>query len=150
MKPSTDILTGNDAILDECIEAFAQARDAIFSALDKLYKVHRDELWRGRYDSWAEFCQDGLKRSRSLGDQYVAIYQHYVLDGTLTVNELKEADHALLYKYRKLKGTPKEQYDTIISLQNNNQSIRTIKTIEDGHTCEPVTVCKHCWKRMEI
>ena len=135
-------------ILTDCIEAFNQARGAIADALELLWSVNKQEAWKGSYNSFSEFCEDGLQISRSTGNQYVAIYQHYVAEGCITVKQLRNADMNKLYRAISLTGTPEQQYSKALTLSRSE--LRNEKTEEDGHECTPVTVCSKCWKRMEI
>lgn len=135
-------------LLDDCIQKFHSARFSIAEAMASLYLVKKNESWEGKFSSWQEFCEDGLKYSRSLCDQYCANYEHYILKGSLTVNDLVKADMAKLYKARHLKGTPVEHYALVLT--HGRGELRDALNDETGHQHEPETItwCKGCHKRI--
>lgn len=131
-------------IVDECIEKFQNARGSVADAIESLYHVHKTEAWVERYGSFSEFCEEGLKISKSLGSQYVAIYGRYIEEGGLTVERLRDVDTAKLYRALKQPGTPQEQYAIATTWSRND--FRDDKK-EDGHEHQWAEYCGVCWKK---
>lgn len=136
MTPTTTLLT-------DCIRAFTEARGKIADAMESLWKVHEAKAWEGEYESWTDFCEEGLKISHSTASQYVQIYDRYVNQGRLTVNQIRQVDPVKLYKALKLVGTPEQQYSTALTWRREDFK-DDLK--ENGHTHEFFMYCKHCWR----
>ncbi len=135
-------------VLDTCIQKFTQARTSIADAIQSLWEVKQTVAWKSRFTSWTEFCEDGLKINHSTASQYLSVYEHYIEKGKLTVNRLREADMAKLYKALQTKGTPEEQYSRALTL--SRAELRDAANEEAGHEHKPetITVCAVCGKRL--
>ena len=103
-------------LLNECLEAFANARGKIIDALESLWAVHENNAWEGRYNSFSEFCESGLKISRSTGSKYIKVYEHYIKNASLTIQQLRDADVECLYLALGTEGTPEKQYSNALTL----------------------------------
>ena len=72
--------------------------------------------WKGEYDSFSDFCEQGIDISRSTGSKYVKIYDHYVANGSLAVKQLRDADVECLYLAIGTEGTPEKQFSRALTL----------------------------------
>lgn len=138
-------MTPSKTLVGECIKAFTTARTAIADALALLWDVHSQESWRGEYENWTAFCEDGLKISHGTASQYVKVFDHYVKNGGLAANRLRQADLTKLYLATTTKGSPEEQYARAVTL--SRAELREQRKEDDGHECEYYEVCKHCGRR---
>jgi len=136
-------------IVDKTIEMFRSARIAVADAIGALYEVYKSEAWEGRYSSWSEFCEDGLQISRSLGSQYVSVYEYYIGQGSLTVEQIREADIGKLYLAINTGGTPEEKL--VIAKALTRSELRDLVAEEKNPNClhpNTVVICTDCRKRL--
>ncbi len=140
-------LTGD--VLERTIEMFRTARMAVADAIASLYEVYKTEAWEGRYGSWSEFCEDGLQISKSLGSQYVAVYEYYVEHGSLTVEQIREADIGKLYLALGTEGAPEEKLNIAKTLSRGElkEMISETKNPNCAHANTGV-ICFDCHKRI--
>jgi len=99
-----------DSLLQNCLKVFSEARGKIVDALESLWLVHENSAWEGEYDSFSDFCEQGLRISRSTGSKYIKVYKHYVVNASLTAKQLRNADVECLYLALATEGTPEKQF----------------------------------------
>lgn len=106
-------------LLKQCVAVFSNARQGVIEAIQLLYQVHESEAYKAEFETFSEFCEEALDISRSTGSQYIAVYKHYVVEGGLTVKQLRQTDTAKLYTAISLPGTPQKHFAAATTLSRD-------------------------------
>lgn len=129
-------------VVDRTIEMFRNARMAVADAIASLYEVYQTEAWQGRFGSWSEFCEDGLQISKSLGSQYISVYEYYIKNGGLTVERIREADIGKLYLALNADGRPEEKLAIAKTLTRGE--LRQLVAEEKNPNCTHANTAVFC------
>ena len=63
----------------------------------RLYKIHKEKLWEGSYDSYPEFLESA-RISESQASIFAKVYEYYVLGGGIKEERLAQAGYSNLYQ----------------------------------------------------
>lgn len=141
MEPTT-------SILKQATECFNNVRKNIYEGAELLYKIKRDELWKGVYTSFSEYLEEEVKVSDSTASKLCAIYSRYIAEGGLPLKQLQGVDHERAYMALRLEGSPAKQLASASSLSRSELR----KEIRDPHDdCEHKncgTICFDCHQRV--
>lgn len=92
------------SIIEDCIDAFHEARGSVVKAMPLLYTIWEKDLWSEQYSSLGEFL-DVCGVSRSQASRLITVYARF-----RDVPQLETVDPERLYLAAKLDGTPEEQF----------------------------------------
>lgn len=131
------------SIIEDCIDAFHEARGSVVKAMPLLYTIWEKDLWSEQYSSLGEFL-DVCGVSRSQASRLITVYARF-----RDVPQLETVDPERLYLAAKLDGTPEEQFAKAANLSRGELREQAIfEGTGSEHACEPIQICKTCGKRM--
>lgn len=126
--------------VDKAIYLVRFADKAVAFTRELLYKIHTEEGWKGKYDSWGEFVEDGLGKSQGWASKNLQVYKHYVLEGGVGLDRL-QFDTEKLYLASKTGDDVELQLSRAETLKRSD-----LKKERKIHAHEPVwvTYCDVC------
>lgn len=83
--------------LRETIDLVKQIETRYLELGRRLYRIRSSELWKGEYDNYQEFL-DEAKISASDASKSFSIHKNYVVDGGLTMSQLRGIGYSNLYE----------------------------------------------------
>lgn len=137
-------------IVERCRSIFQTVREGTVIGAGLLWEIKTNDLWKGYAESFSEFTQMDLGISPSRASELLTIWDHYIIQGKLTPEQLQEAPTQNLYVARKLELPPVEQFN--IAKTNSKRDINArLKT--GGVQCEHegydiIQICSHCGARI--
>lgn len=135
------------SILVSCVEACSNLRKGLFKAAELLYAVRDSGAWKeAGYESFTAFVEQECRMDRGQASKILTVYEHYVIQGGVEPTQLELMNPERLYLARKTGGTVDHQISKAKTL--TVRELREEQKDEDGHECEPITICKHCGKRL--
>lgn len=140
-----DMTTALSNLANDCIQACTSAKKEWLKMVVLLYEVKKQEAWKGKAESWSEFVEQDCGLNRSQIEVHLSVYEHYAIEGGVSTITLAKVEPYRAHTAMKLKGTPEQQLSKALSLTR-----RELKDSmsDEGHVCEPITVCKTCHKRI--
>lgn len=136
-------------ILDLAPQCFSSARQSIIEGAGYLHQIRERNLWQGRASSFGEYVENECQLSQGYASKLLKAYEHYVLNGGLSRQDIAGVDPEKLYLAIALPGTPQEQ-----AIQAQTLSRSEIKTTaaatpegECSHAAH-ITICAVCHKKL--
>lgn len=142
-------MTPSTTILKETAELFAKARINLYYAAKRLYEIKEKDLWKGAYSSFGEYVESECQISQSFAAKLIRVHGHYVLEGGVKADQIREVDTEKLYLALRLPGTPEAQL-TRASTWTRSE-IKAEIASQGGEECShetTVTICAHCHARI--
>lgn len=137
-------------ILTATAECFTNARRNVYEGAKLLYQINEEKLWESEYDSFNAFLEQDCQISAGYASKLIQSWKFYVVEGGLSQAKLSHVDAEKLYLALKLPtGSPEKRLTQALTL--SRQELRAeLAEDENGneHTCEPLTICKICNKRL--
>lgn len=131
-------------LLQETKQAFANVRGSIVVAMQRLYQVKQEEVWRQVADNWGEYVESELGISQGFASKLLSINNHYILEGGIEPDFLSGIDYEKLNMARTLPGSPEEQVEKARVLTRSELKLERNDAEPVPHTPEWVEFCKVC------
>lgn len=137
--------------VEETIALKKQIEGYFIHLAERLYNIREQRLWEGNYTSFVEFLKD-IDLSESTSSKLILIYQTFVLEDGLRVDEIAGVSWTTLYEITRIDDVQarKEFVDNagVLSRQDTKDAIREYKTGCTEHDNEPISMfrCKTCGK----
>jgi len=133
-----------NSILTECISLFRTARASLLEAAAALYTVRQEEAWKGKYETFTEFVEDGCGIDRGQGSRILKVYEHYCINSSVEPAQLASINPEKLYQALSLPGSVESQISKAQTLTKSE--LRSERNEQEPHEFQAITVCKTCWK----
>lgn len=131
------------SIIEDCIDAFHEARGSVVKAMPLLYTIWEKDLWSEQYSSLGEFL-DVCCVSRSQASRLITVYARF-----RDVPQLETVDPEKLYLATRLNGSMEEQFEKARLLSRGELKEQAVfEETGKEHECIEVKICKTCGKRM--
>jgi hypothetical protein len=128
--------------IEEAAKCFSSARMNIVHGAALLYEIKKKNLWKGRYDSFGEFVEDGCKIGQAMASKLVSVYSHYIIEGHKAQEDIIEIDHEKLYMLIK---SPNPVDEKILEARKYSRiEIRRKVAIIKPHVPDYVAFCRIC------
>lgn len=137
----------SNGVLEDCIDAFRRARGDLLKGAALLFKIRETNAWEPHFASFTAFVESGCQMNKSQASRLLTVYEHYVVENKMGVELLNGINPEKLYLARKSAPTVEDQVAKAKTL--SVAELREENTEIDLHACEPILVCKHCWKRLD-
>lgn len=136
-------------LLTECRNVFQDARKSIFEGIALLHKISTEKLWDGSYSSFGEYVEQELQLHPTQASRYLKAYEHYVLQGKVSLARLNSTNPERLYWASNLKGNVDEQLTRAESW--TVREIRDELSSSEKGDCQHdhlIQICAKCNKRI--
>lgn len=133
--------------LRETIDIMKQIETRFIELGMRLSKIRSQEMWKsGGYANFSEYL-DAAKISKGNASMLISVYEHYLLPGVLTADQLVGAPYSSLYEaIPLLKDSDPETVVAKVKLLTRSEikdEVREEEHEECPHT-ETIHVCKSC------
>lgn len=136
--------------LRETIDLVKQIETRFLELGSRLYKIQKDGLWEGEYDSFMEFV-DATGVTRTAASKLTTIHKTYIVEHGVSVRKLAEVGYSKLYDAIPLLG--KGNVESVVmkakllSQSELHEEVREERHGECKHL-EQITICAGCHKRI--
>ena len=133
-------------ILDRAITFFETARFNLLAGAADLWKIRKEELWRGNYESFNDYLRE-VKISAGTASKLVSVYEHFCVGGRFSQAKLSGTDYENLYMAIRYPGDYDKQLSAAQTL--SRQELRQeLKNPNDDCEHEAIQICRKCNMRI--
>lgn len=136
--------------LKKAAECFTALRKNLYEGAQLLYHIKTEELWRGKYESFAEYLEQEVRVSESAISKLLSVYKHYCIEGGVSLRKLEVVDMEKAYLALRLPAPVDKQLASAQTL-SRGELRREIQDPNDECTHQNCgTVCFDCHKRVDV
>lgn len=140
-------VSDNMAPLEKSIFLARHITHAIDVLRPLVYQVYKNELWKGKFSSFAEYVEspEGLGKSQGYINRLRQVEQ-FRIDSGFSPEQLQGIDHESVYLALKSGGTPEEIVQKAKTL--TRAELRAEREETKDHVHEAINICKTCGIRL--
>lgn len=134
-------------LLDTTSEAFRRFKSQVIECMALLWEVKQTEAWKEKYESMEEYIDQDLGVSKGFASKLLTVYGHYVIEGKVSLRNLRGIDYEKLYLASSLPLPVEKQLAKAETLSRSELKLE--RADRNGeHECTPITICSKCYKRL--
>ncbi len=143
---ATDMDIEKTNILDRAISFFETARQNLLAGAADLWKIKKEELWKGNYDSFSDFLRD-VKVSDGTASKLIAVVEHFCVQGGFSHAKIEGTDYEKLYMAIRYPGDTEKQ---LAAAQTLSRSELRHEILNENDDCEheAIQICRKCNQRL--
>lgn len=129
-------------LLARCSEAFKRLRTSVWEAAGLLYQVREENAAGADLRAFSRYVEQDLGVSRGFASKLLKAYEHFVIEGGVSLAKLQGLDHEKAYLATRLGGSVADQLSKALTLSRNE--LREEQAEDEPHDHRWVTVCSIC------
>jgi hypothetical protein len=143
----------NHKYLAETLELKSKIEEGFLNLAERLYKIRQERIWESEYGTLEEFLTE-LDITQSTCSKLCSIYEHWVIDGKISVEVLAGVSWTNLYS--SIPRLENESHEDVLedakllTRQDIIEKGREIKHPDCKHEWVEIRFCKNCGKKEKL